>query len=415
MTIFNFIKFVIILMLLMGFVFIGAGAWKIRSAYRFSQNAEKTSGTFVGYQEVQQDSRIENASGFKIKVTEKHALFKYTDAQGRTRTITGPDVVVFESLKSGDPVDILVSPHDPENARLADPYYLYGGGGYLCLGGLAAIFVLFTAYKTIPLIGVLQGIGRMRLPLGDLIIVGGGFIVLAGALMGFGTWLIMKRQDPALIQAMEAGRFDEARTLALQGRGIEGKNAAGEPALIVALQKNRPEVARAILDNPLVSTHVVAADGTSGLALAASRGDHNTLAMMLDRGAETFGLDPFVVHGLIKRGDPETLAVIVSSSFDLNAEFAGLTFGDHAVMSGRVDMVRLMQDQVAHFEAPRSFIALVFDDADALALEMKKPDACTKKFNRLTLSQFAEKIGKTQVLASAGGCNEATGRTPVFR
>jgi hypothetical protein len=418
MTIFNFIKFVFILVSLIGVVFIGVGAWKMWSAYNFAKTAEKTQGTFTGYHEVLVNPTVPDSDGFKHKVKETYPMFAYTDAKGQAHHITGQDVIVFQNLKSGDPVDVLVSPDDPENARLGSAYHLYGGGGFLSLGGLLVIILLFYGFKALAvyigpsavisqtsLIAALQSFSQSKLPVGDFVIIAGGFVLLAGAMIGFGTHFILKRQDPSLVQAMEAGRFDEARMLALEGKGIEGKNAVNEPALIVALKANKPEVARAILSH-WTSTNVVTSKGASGLSLAAANGDHITTAMMIKKGAETFGLDPSIVHSLIVKGDTETLSVIFSSSFTLDADYMRLTYGDHAVMYGKADVVRLIQKHNGPFKAPSSFIALVLDDTDALTVELKKPDACNRKFNRLTLTQFAEKIGKKEMIENAGGCME---------
>jgi hypothetical protein len=419
MTIFNFFKFVFILVSLIGFVFIGAGAWKMWSAYNFAKTAEKTQGTFIGYHEVLRDPTVSNINRFKRKVKETYPIFVYTDAKGQTHHITGKDVIVFQRLKNSDDVDVLVSPDDPENARLGAAYYLYGGGGFLSLSGLVVIILLFYGFKAIAfyigpsavfdptgLIGVLQSFGQIKLPVGDFVIIGGGFILLAGAMIGFGTHFILKRQDLSLIQAMEAGKFNEARMLALKGKGIEGKNADKEPALIVALKANKPEVARAIL-NHWTSTNVVSSEGASGLSLAAANGDYFTLAIMIKKGAETFGLDPSVVHDLIVKGDTETLSVIFSSSFDLDTKYMWLNYGDHAVMQGKADVVRLIKKHNGPFESPSSFIALVLDDTEVLTEALKKTDTCNKKFNRLTLTQFAEKIGKKKMIEKMGGCIES--------
>jgi len=418
MTIFNFIKFVIILLCLMGSVFVGAGAWKIWSAFCFAQSAQKVQGTFIGYHDVMADSTIKDSSGFKIKVEETYPLFAYCDNKGQTHNITGSDLIVWQWLKSGDQVDVLVSPDDPENARLAAPYYLYGSGGFLSLGGLLSIILLVYGLKVLALyigpaaplsqtglLAMAQELAKKKLPLGDLVIVGGGFFVLSGAMIGFGTHLIFKRQDPALIQAMEAGKYDTARLLAIKGKGIEGKNKAGETALIVALKANKPEVTRAILSH-WTSINVLAANGASALSLAAANSDHQTLTIMIKKGAETFGLNPSIIRDLISKGDRETLEVIFNSSINLDTEFRRLTYGDLAVLHGQAEVVHLIQSQNGPFKAPSSFIALVLDDSTMLSTALKQPAACHIKFNRLTLSQFAEKTGKQEQLAKAGGCIE---------
>lgn len=416
MTVFSFIKLVFIGVSLMAFVFVGVGAWKVWSAYHFAKTALKVQGTFVGYHEVLSDSNMRDGYGFRTKVSSTYPMFTYTDAAGHQHHATGTDLVVFHWLESGDTVDVLVSPDDPGNARLGSMYYLYGAGGYGCLGGLMVVVLLFYGFKAFSLyfgpsaeisesimIGSLQGFMQSKLPIGDLAIIGGGFVLLAGLMIGFGTYFILKRQDPALIQAMEAGRFEEARLLASQGKGIDGKNEDGEPALIVALKANKPQVARAILGH-WTSTNVVTAKGVSGLSLAAANGDHRTLALMLKKGAETFGLDPSIVHRLVVQGDTETLKVIFSSSFSLDTEYNRLTMGDHAVMHAKADVVRLIQHHHGPFKAPPAFIALVLDDLDMLAATLKEPHNCRKTFQRLTVVDFAKKIGKQEMMEETRVC-----------
>jgi len=405
-------------MALMGVVLVGAGAWKMWSAYSFAGTARKVQGTFTGYHDVWGDSDVEDAHGFKTKAKETYPTFSFVDEQGRTHHITGTDAIVFQRLESGDAVDILVSHDDPDNARLASPYYLYGGGGLLSLGGFSAVLLLFYGLRALAHFGgpsaevretgflaALQSFLQMKLPVGNLVIVGGGFVLVAGAVIGFGAYFIVQRQDPALIQAMEAGEFDAARILALRGKGIEGKNAAGEPALIVALKENRPEVARAILSH-WTSTNVVTANGTSAVELAAAHGDPHTLAALLKKGAETFGLNPSIVHGLVVKGDTETLRVVFSSSFSLDTEYLGLSYGDHAVVLGKADVVRLIQEYNGPFKAPSAFIALALDDEDALKAALQRPNACRTTFQKLSLPQFAKKIDKTDMLEKLGGCDE---------
>lgn len=416
MTVFSFIKFAFACVSLMAFVFLGVGAWKVWSAYNFAKTAVKVQGTFIGYHEVLRDSTVTDSHGFKTKVSATYPMFAYTDAAGRTHHITGTEVVVFRWLKNGDPVDVLVSPDDPENARLGSMYYLYGDGGFSCLGGFFGIVLLFYGFKVFSLylgpsaeisetiiLAALQSFLRSKLPVGDLAFICGGFILLAGLMFGFGTYFILKRQDPALIQAMEAGRFEEARLLASQGKGIEGKNEDGEPALIVALKANKSEVARAILGH-WISTNVVTSKGVSGISLAAANGDHHTLALMVKKGAETFGLHPSIVHRLIVKGDTGTLGVIFSSSFNLDTEYKRLTFGDHAVMHAKADVVRLIQQHHGPFKAPPAFIALVLDDMNMLTTALKEPNACHKIFQGFTLVHFAEIIGKQEMMEKAGAC-----------
>lgn len=406
-------------MCLMALAFIGGGVWKTWSAFRFAGTAIKVEGTFAGYREFMSHSTIKDSHGFKTRVKETYPMFSYRDAAGRSRIIVGRDVVVFQWLESGDRVTVLVDPDNPENARLGSLYYLYGSGAYLFAGGSLAILLLVVGFKKISLfIGpsaapgqtalmkFVQGLAGKKLPLGDVVIMFGGFVLLAAAVMGAGAYFVMKSQDPSLVEALQAGNYDAARTLAASGRGIDGKNADGEPALIVALKADRPDVAGAILSH-WTSVNVRTAKGVSGLALAAANGDHQTVATMIKKGAETSSLPPSLVYRLIVKGDIMTLAAVFSSKlFNLDAKFMRLTYGDHAVMHGKADVVRLIQEHNGPFQAPASFIALVLDDSNALKQALVSPDACKTEFNRLFLYQFAQKIDKKRLLEQAGGCVE---------
>ena len=417
MTVLSFIKGCLIMVALIGVVFFAVGLYQIWSTYNFAKTAEVRPGTFSGYQVVQRDSFPKDSSDSRRKTTETLPMFMYTDEKGQNRLETGRKAHLFQRFKHGDKVKVLVSRDGAGPPRLGDPFSLYGGGTGLCLIGITLIILIFfgigkvdhflrtpaeNMYETQTGIhSYLRQISRSRLPVGDMVIIVGGFLLLAGGMIGFGSYIVIKRQDPALITAIQKNDIQRARILAAEGRGIDGRNSDKETALIVALKANQPHVARAIL-SCWVNANTAASDGTSAAQLAAANGDHRTLAMLLKKGAQTFSIKQYVVHDLIAKGDTATLSVIFDNNFDLDRKYMRLSFGDHAVIQGKADVVRLIQTKNGLFKAPPAFIALVLNDPDALNAALQTPGAFNEIFHKLTLRKFAQKIGREKMLEKAG-------------
>lgn len=404
MTVLSYIKGVLILVSLFGVVFLGIGAWRTWSAYSFAKTALKLEGTFKGYYTVSHEERVEDMDGYRrtAKVSESLPMYVYTDAKGRTRDVTGSESHFFKHLKYGQKVVVLVSPEDSGTSRLGDLISLYGNG---FLNGLVGIGIFLLGYYGIKASKVLLGtegalrrLGQSRLPIGDMVIIIGGFLLLAGVLMFLGYRFAVKRQDPALLKALEAGDHTLALALATDGRGIDVKSAAGETSVIVALKAGQPQVARAILNHLWVNGNVYCADRIPAAQLAAQLKDAQTLKLLITKNASTVDIDPEVVRELVAAGENATVKLIIENGYDLHRIFDNLTLGDLALLHGSTDLVRLIHDRQGAFRAPEPFVALALGDAQALAAALDKPGARKRRFRNFTLEQYAQKVGQSEMI-----------------
>ena len=357
----------------MGVVFIGVGGFKIWSAYNFAKTAKVVQGTFSGYETVLVDSatRTSDTPGSEIGSEVTYPMFSYTDKNGHLRLESDPESHFIKRFKHGEKVTVLVSPDGSAPPRLGDIFSLFGPGISLCLFGITFILLMSlciklanTYFSLDPTVyegqssfrWALSEFGQSRFPVGGLVFLLGGFLLIAGVFVGTGTYFILKRADQALINALHNDDFKTARILAYKGRGIDGKNQDGDNALIVALKANQPEVARAILDNFFVSGTALSPDGSSPVHLAAVNGDHQTLAILLQKGAEAFfDIKHSVVYHLIDKNDIATLKVIFDNGYNLDWKYGPLPLGDHAVMLGNTEIVKLIQAYNGVFKSATCF------------------------------------------------------------
>jgi len=416
MTVLSLIKGILVMTSLPGVVFIGVGVFKTWSAYNFAKTAEVVPGTFSGYETVLVDSttRTSSTPGSRRGSKVTYPMFSYTDKNGHRRLESDPESHFIKRFKHGEKVTVLVSPDGSAAPRLGDTLSLFGPGISFCLIGIAFILLMSLGIKSaniyfgpldptvhegqLSLRGALSEFGQSRFPVGDLVFILGGFLLTAGALVGTGTYFILKRTDQALLNALQNNDFKAAQILAYEGRGIQGKNQDGDLALIVALKANQPKVARAILGNFLVSATALSPDGSSPAYLAAVNGDHQTLAILLQKGAEAFNINSSVVYHLIVKNDIATLKVIFANGYNLDWKHDAFTLGDHAVILGNAEVVRLIQAYNGVFEASPAFIALALNDSEALNKALENPGATKVVFQNLTLKQFAKKIDHLELL-----------------
>lgn len=428
MTVLSFVKGVLRFISLFGIFFLGFGAWKAWTAYTFVQHSEKVEGSFKGYY-----------------TAESLPMYTYTDAQGRVHDETGREGHLFEHLSYGDKVKVLVAADGSGETRLGDIDSLYGNSILNFVIGLCFLFFInyginvldrylgqpqpadtpsayleqlqqadeAYSYPKQPakpadevtsffnsFLQEIKGFGQERLPISDMVVYFAGFLLIGGVMIAFTIHITMKRQDPALIKALEQRNYEAALALATERRGVEGQTAEGETALIMALKANKPEVARAILNCRFVNANVYTTDTKSSVQLAAANGDVQTLTLLLQKGASAFDIDPDLIHALIVKGDAATLELVFKNGFNLHQEYKGFSFGDYAVIEGQSRIVWLIQKHNGLFQAPEPFVALALNDAVALRTAQKRKNADKLRFCGYSLEQFAQKINRQTLLES---------------
>lgn len=413
MTVYTFLKASLMVVILIGLINMGFGVWKMWSAYDFSRNAIVKQGVFRGYYLHVFKSSTRDTSGLRNyrKVEEYLPMFSYVNS-GIRHEITGQDGHFFKHLKHkvNEPVKILVSPDDPKTARLGDFLSLYCNGMLLGLGSLIFIIIPWYGIKYInswrdtdlaaaTAAGrISQQLGQSHIPISSIVIILGGFFLIAASMAAYVYYASSKRNNDFLIQAIESGDYENALILALQGRGIDGKNSKNETALITALKANQPDVACAIINHLWVSRNCADAEGNLAIQIAAFNGDQKTLSLLLEKGESIFLIRPKEIYHLIRKGDAAAIKFLVDHGFNIKEDHSNFTYGDHAVLEGQSDVVKLITNLGGTIKAPPAFVALAADDPDALRKALEHPNASNQKFRGLTLEKYAKKIGRMKLL-----------------
>ena len=354
---------------LIGVIFFGIGLWNLWSAHAFAETAAIQQGTFSGYQTIWHKTTVRSGSASSQgRSKETVPMFYYTDRRGKYRLVAGNEGHLFHRFKNGDLVKVLVSPDDAVPPRLGDFISLYGNGLGFCFSGSLIILFFFLIIKiadrfmgplpeTSPasvssLRVALSEFGQGRFPVGDLFFFLGGFVVIAGCSIGLIMYFALKWNDASLIDAIQKGAFDRAKTLATENRGILSMDRKGEKALIVALKADQPEIARQILQHVFVRGDVYTADGTSAVQLAASNGDTSTLSLLLKKGGSVLDIKDQAVCDLVKTGDAALFKILLESGLDPKRMYGSFHLGDLAVINGREDIISLIKDYNGIFKAP---------------------------------------------------------------
>jgi len=223
-------------------VFLGIGIWKAWSAYNFSRIAEKREGTFKGYHTVYHEETHTDSDGHTSTARSEESLpmFSYADAKGRTHDVTETEGHFFKHLKFGQKVVVLVAEQETVPPRLGDCFSLYDSGIQNSLVGVVIILLMYYGIKGLVALlgpeGILHRLGQSRLPMGDMVFMVGGFVVLASVTMFLAYRYTIKRQDPSMLRALSTQNYREALLLASDGRGIDATTPAGETALMAALK-----------------------------------------------------------------------------------------------------------------------------------------------------------------------------------
>lgn len=413
MTVYTFLKASLLIVILIGLINMGFGVWKIWSVSDFSRNAIVTQGIFRGYHLHVFKSSTRDNSGMRNyeKVEEYLPMFSYVYSGIRYEK-TGQDGHFFKHLRNkvNEPVKVLVAKDNPKTARLGDFLSLYCNGVLLSLGSLILMVISWYGIKYInswrdkaftaatEAGKMIQYVGESQIPIGSIVIILGGFFLIAGSVMTYAYFSATKRNSDYLIQAIESGEYENALILALQGRGIDAKNSKNETALITALKANQPEIACAIINHWWVSRNCSDNEGNLAVQIAALNGDRKTLALLFEKEVPVNHVGPREIYYLIRKGDAATIKFLADHGFNIKEDHSNMTYGDHAVLEGRADVVKLIKSLGGTINAPPAFIALAADDPDALNKALKLSNSSSRKFRGLTLEKFAKKIGKQSFL-----------------
>lgn len=92
--------------------------------------------------------------------------------------------------------------------------------------------------------------------------------------------------DEALWEFVESGDADKIRECLDAGANPSAPNAAGFPALSIAVSENNTEAVAALLAHPETNSNIVDAHETTPLAIAAHDGNIEIAALLIERGVD---------------------------------------------------------------------------------------------------------------------------------
>lgn len=361
------------------------GCREIMGTRNLVQNApERVRGVFTGYcrEEVVSRSSTTNHLGeidFQDTTSYmSYPQFEFVTKDGTTIRVVESKHHVIERFKAGQEVEIIVSPYGDH--RLAGFYSLYFRDLCILIIGLGFVFVPLLFWNTF--LPVLQTPAGERLeqlvithyetvastrvgPFTVRAIVKGSVIfaavvtcfALANALtpflqqlhLGFG-W--------GLTEALQKQRFDEARGLILQGKGINKVNEYDQTPLLLALEAGQFDLARLLIEAG-AKVNVTSKMYKTPLLVAVQAGNLEMVELLLTHGASPDSPSdemPPVFHALVKK-QYEIARVLIESPCDLNRCYTdgqtSFTVGDLTILARRPELTEIVRRRGGTFTASR--------------------------------------------------------------
>jgi hypothetical protein len=383
------IKGVCILFILAGIPIALYGTWEIWGTVSLVNTTPKrVKAKFAGYhREVHESSRIRSSPHVRsggIESSHSVALypeFTYRADDGSERRVRESKAHVAEIYKPGDEVEILVSPHG--FPRLAGFYSLYGRDLLILAIGLGFILLPLVIWKGfIPALEspagaelAAQGDQRIRditktimeLKVGPVpyrYILGGVLGVLSLGLLvsviaGLVPFLAQMRFGAGgrLIEALEQERFDEAREMVVEGKGIRAKNEHDQNVLLLALEAGQPELARLLIEAG-ADVNMRSKMNRTPLELATRSGDLETVKMLLAHGAlPELPDDEFPVFFVaVAKGHDDIARILIEAGTDLHRRYQikdlTVTAGDYAALAKKPALAEFIRQRGGSFERP---------------------------------------------------------------
>ena len=374
------LRCILALFIITGIIISLYGGWEILSTYTFVKNTpERTKGVFKGYYDEEVVSRSSGTNQFgEVDFQDTTSYMSYPEFEfiakdGQKIEVRGSKHHIITHFKPGQEVKIIVSSSPYGEHRLAGFYSLYLLDLCILVFGLCFVFIpLLIGSVVIPSLDTPAGTEMSKIAtdryntimsdkVGPITVKAlmkgiGIFIAvviivaLAGALIPFVKQMRLGF-GYGLIEALEQNRFDEARDLIMKKKGINTVTEHDQSPLHMALEKNRSDLARLLIEagaNINVKNKMIL---STPLEIAVQSGDLGMASLLLSKGALPDGGNdeyPPVFRAIIK-GHDEIARVLIESGCDLKRQYMSggerYTVGDLAVIGKKQTLIGLIRQR----------------------------------------------------------------------
>ncbi|MEE9910619.1 MAG: ankyrin repeat domain-containing protein [Deltaproteobacteria bacterium] len=379
----TFLKVMLAAFMLAGLAFALYGGWEILSTIHFVKDRpERAKGVFAGYDDVEVVSRSSTTNAFSqldFQDTTSYMSypeFEFVGKDGQTRRVRESKHHLISWFKPGQEVEIIVSPYGDH--RLAGFYSLYVLDLSILALGLLFILIPFILYRGfIPMLDtaavgaageagghlvkfaedqfrIVAALKAGPITVGTLLKGTAYFFAVVLMIAAASAILPYLKQmrlgfDYALLEALEQDRFEVARELIAKKKGINRTDEYDQTPLILALQKQRPDLARALVE---AGADVNVKSETlyrTALQVATQSGDARMVRLLLAKGAKPDADEdesPPIFIAILK-GHDEIARALIESGCDLRRQYTSggktYTVGDLAVIAQKPALVELIR------------------------------------------------------------------------
>lgn len=377
------IKIVLSVLMLAGAAIVIFGAFELWDSIQFAQHTSgRTTGEFLGYhREVHQPTRIPSAND-QDQHEESYAIasypeFRYRAADGSEQRVREQRVHLFELYKPGEKVEILLSPSGYGDPRLAGFYALYlrdiavlGTGLAFILAPMLIWYVVMSSLANPEVSShfnlfwdrVLGEVWTMKvgfLPVRYILIFFAGFMLLGLLIAGIAGLAPYVAQlhfgsGGRLIEALERGRFEEARELITKDANLNATNQYNQNPLLLALEAAQPELARLLIEAG-AEVNIKSKMLQTPLRVATQSGDLAMVQLLLAKGADPDAPEdesPPVAYALAdKRYDIARALIEGGTDLQRGYRYEGkeYTVGDLTVLAKQPELIALVRQRGGRF------------------------------------------------------------------
>jgi len=303
-----------------------------------------------------------------------YPVFSYVAKDGQTLQIREKRPHIFEMFKPGQEVEIMFSPH--AEPRLAGFYSLYFRDLVILILGLCFIVIpLLIGRVVIPGLETQAGMqvaAHFQATFAQIAATRVGPMSVATLLKGVAAFLglvivisIVAGAVPflhqlgigvgsKLITAIEEKRYDDARKLILERKGINRVDDYDRNALLIALERGQPQLARLLIEAG-ADVNIKSKMYMTPLRVSTQTGDLEMVKLLLARGASPDAPEdemPPIAYAIVD-GDDEIAQALIEGKTDLQRRYmAGerlLTVGDLALLNGRTQLVEMIRQHGGTF------------------------------------------------------------------